>query len=113
MNNKNASIGCIFYLLCYILSVYRPTATIETGALELPTTRREAFMSACVCSLANDGICMGICSLGISHSGYSLKASGDKTYLVHHALKHPLVIIASSDVEMIDKVNLFLNKSVN
>jgi len=56
---------------------------------------------------------MGICSLGISHSGYSLKASGDKTYLVHHALKHPLVIIASSDVEMIDKVNLFLNKSVN
>lgn len=64
-----------------------------------------------ICDVANDGICMGICAMGLSNSGFKVAEHSGNVYLLHDDLNGSLATIHATDRAKVASLHAFVNAS--
>lgn len=67
-----------------------------------------------LCDVANDGLCMGVCAMGIDTQGFKLMEKGESVVLVHQTLNSALAVFKKSeDVIVVQNVKQFISRNKN
>ena len=69
-------------------------------------------MKSCnrICDVANDGICMGVCAMGLSTQGYRVDYQNNNVYLLHTTLNGSLTQFPQSDTDKHDRLVQFVKQ---
>lgn len=63
-----------------------------------------------ICDVANDGICMGVCVMGLNTQGYRVAYQNNNVYLLHTSLNGSLTQFSKSDTEKHDRLVQFVKQ---
>lgn len=69
-------------------------------------------MKSCnrICDVANDGICMGVCAMGLNTQGYRVAYQNNNVYLLHTTLDGSLTQFPQSDTDKHDRLVQFVKQ---
>lgn len=69
-------------------------------------------MKSCnrICDVANDGVCMGACAMGLGTQGYRVVCQNNNVYLLHTSLNGSLTQFPKSDTEKHERLVQFVKQ---
>ena len=62
-----------------------------------------------ICDVANDGLCIGVCTMGLDPKGYKVKHQANDVYLIHKTLENALIHFSDCETEKLERLNEFVS----